>query len=126
LLALPRDAAILRRFPLATARLSSSSTLSILTNKHAQQVIARHACECRQGIIPYPQRGQIIGLSMENKKRTSRRVSQARAQVRRAPVGGHSLFISSRIGQTAVLIGDTVQQGLRFFQRQPPPWIAGA
>jgi hypothetical protein len=55
----------------------SRPDLSIFTNRHAQHVIARHVCECRQGIIEYPQREQIGGLgSMENEKRTDGVLSQ--------------------------------------------------
>jgi len=39
--------------------------------------MARQVCECRQGIIEYPQRGQIGGLgSMKNEKRTEGPLSQ--------------------------------------------------
>ena len=68
--------AVLCRFPPSTTLLSFSSTLSIFTNEQAQQVIARQVCECLQGIIEYPQRGQIRGAYIENKQRTKDRKSQ--------------------------------------------------
>ena len=51
-----------------------------------QHVIARQVCECRHGIIEYPQRGQIGVDSIENKGRTCEAKSQPKYSIGGYPI----------------------------------------